>query len=92
MDASRKQFIEDHSNLFWYTPEAKKADIGDALLLETVLNYGTMKDIKGLLEIIGIDHAADVFFAAKGREKLNYYPEIRNFFTLVFKRYAHRNS
>lgn len=92
MNTSRKQYIDDHQSLFWYTPDAKKGNISDALLLETILNYGTMNDVKGLFDIMDIDHAADVFFAAKGREKQNYYPEIRNFFTLVFKKYAHRNT
>jgi len=29
-----------------------------------------------------------VFFRAAGRKKLNYYPEIHHFFSLLFKRHA----
>lgn len=51
-----------------------------------------MDDCRQLFDVMGIDAAADVFFSAEGRQKDNYYPEIRNFFTLVFNRYAHRKS
>lgn len=88
----RKQYIDAHKALFWYTPEHKKKDISDSLLLETILNYGTMEDCRQLFKIMGIQHAANVFFSAKGRQKENYYPEIYHFFTLVFDKYASRNS
>jgi hypothetical protein len=41
-----------------------------------------------LIQILGVNHVAQVFFAAKDREKLNYYPEIYNFFSHVFAKYA----
>lgn len=88
----RKQYINEHRNLFWYTPESKKETISDSLLLETVLNYGSMDDCRQLIKMMGVDYAADVFFSAKGRQKLNYYPEIYNFFSLVFNRYAQRDT
>jgi hypothetical protein len=74
--------------LFWYTPEAKKSETSDSLLVETILNYGTMNDVKALFNLMGIEKVADVFFSAKGRQKLNYFPQIYNFFTLVFNRYV----
>jgi hypothetical protein len=83
-----KAFIRQHSNLFWYTPEDKKEDIGPELLVETILNYGTMDDVKDLLKILGIKEISRIFFSAEGRKKLNYYPEVYNFFSLYFKRYA----
>ena len=84
----REQYIADHAALFWYTPEAKKKDISDSLLVETILNYGTMEDVKALFGLMGMDKVAEVFFAAKGRQKQNYFPQIYNFFTLVFNRYV----
>lgn len=85
---TREKYIADHAALFWYTPEAKKKDISDSLLVETILNYGTMDDVKALFNLMGMDKVAEVFFAAKGRQKLNYFPQIYNFFTLVFNRYV----
>lgn len=85
---TRTEYIAQHASLFWYTPEAKKSEISDSLLVETILNYGTMDDVKALFDLMGMEKVADVFFSAKGRQKLNYFPQIYNFFTLVFNRYV----
>jgi hypothetical protein len=88
-----EEYIENHKSLFWYTPQEKKKDISNQLLVETILNYGTMNDVRELIDIMGVEKISEVFFSAKGRKKSNYYPEIYNFFSLVFKRYAtQRNS
>lgn len=83
-----KEFIRKNSDLFWYTPADKKEDIGPELLLETILNYGTLDDVKILFKLWGIKEAAAVFNNAEGRKKLNYFPEIYNYFSLYFKKYA----
>lgn len=83
-----KQFIRDHSNLFWYTPENKKEEIGNDLLVETILNYGDLDDFKDLVKIFGIKQLSEIFFRATGRQKQNYYPEIYHYFSLLFKKYA----
>jgi hypothetical protein len=83
-----KTFIRRNSNLFWYTPGDKKEDISPEFLMETMLNYGSMDEIKALVKIMGIKEMSRIFFSAGGRKKLNYYPEIYNFFSLFFSRYA----
>ena len=83
-----KEFIRKHSNLFWYIPEDKKEDISEDVLVEFILNYGTLDDVKELFRILGIHNVAQVFFSAKGRKKLNYYPEIYNYFSLFFNKHA----
>ena len=83
-----KKFIRKHSSLFWYIPEDKKEDISEEVLVEFILNYGNLDDIKKLIEILGIQEIARTFFAAKGRRKFNYFPEIYNFFYLYFKKHA----
>lgn len=85
---SREQFINKHKSLFWYTPEAEKQNISDALLVERILNDGTLDDYRELVDILGKKHVAEVFFSAKGRQKQNYYPEIYHFFSLVLKKYV----
>lgn len=84
----RKRFIDDHRAMFWYTPESKKRTIGDDLLVETILNDGTLDDFRELRDILTPQGIARVFFSATGRKAGNYYPEIRNFFSLVLKPYA----
>jgi len=87
-----KAFIRENSSLFWYTPQDKKEDIGPELLVETILNYGNLEQIQTLIRIMGIAEMSGIFFNATGRKKLNYYPEIYNFFELFFKKYAQRDS
>ena len=74
---AREKYIADHAALFWYTPEAKKKDISDSLLVETILNYGTMDDVKALFNLMGMDKVADVFFAAKSNARSRRHPSPR---------------
>lgn len=85
---TRSQLIEKNKNLFWYTPEECKQDVSDALLVETLLNYGTLDDYRDLISTLGGKHVAKVFFSATGRQKANYYPEIYHFFSLVLAKYV----
>jgi hypothetical protein len=86
-----KEFIRQHSSLFWYTPEDKKMEISEELLIETIFNYGTLSDLKKMEQLMGINTIAEIFFNLEGRKKLNYYPEIYNFFYLYLKKYAQRD-
>lgn len=88
MVSERERFIDKHKAKFWYTPESLRHGISDALLVETTLNYGTLDDFRELRRILTPKRLARVFFSATGRRAGNYYPEIRNFFTLVLKPYA----
>ena len=86
---NRTQFIQSHKDMFWYTPEDQKQNISDSLLIETILNDGTLADYKTLLQVLTPERVAKVFFAATGRQKQNYYPEVYNFFSLLLSKYAH---
>jgi len=83
-----KQFIKENSSLFWYTPESEKENISNELLVETILNYGDLNTVKKLIITLGMQTTANVFLNMQGRKKMNFYPEIYNFFSLYFKRYA----
>jgi hypothetical protein len=86
-----KKFIQEYQELFWYTPESEKVNISADLLVETILNYGDMNAVRKLFATMGLVNAANVFFNAKGRKVLNYYPEIYNFFLLYFNKHVQRN-
>ena len=83
-----KRFIKKHKHLFWYTPEKNKLEISDELLLENVLNYTELSTIQEYLNIVGINKAKTIFKKFKGRKKGNLYPEIYNFFSAYFDRFA----
>lgn len=87
-----KMFIREHSDLFWYTPAREKEKISDELLVETILNYGTLTDFKDMSRLMGIKTIADTFFGMEGRKKMNFYPEIYHFFYLYFNKYAQGNT
>lgn len=88
MESDREKFIDEHKALFWYTPDADKRGVSDELLVETILNDGTLDDFRELKRILTPRRLAHVFFSATGRKAGNYYPEIRNFFSLALKQYA----
>ena len=48
-----KEFIREHSNLFWYTPEDKKEEISNEFLVETILNYGDKESVLHLFQLLG---------------------------------------
>lgn len=87
-----KQFIKEHSNLFWYTPDEKKEEISNEFLVETILNYGDINSITQLFNLLGIKKVAKIFFdsiAISNRRKGNYHELTINYFTLVFRKYAY---
>jgi len=87
--AALREFIRQHSALWWWVPEEAKPNLSLNSIVEAILNYGEIADIKRLFEIIGIKRAAAIFFeATENRQRTNYKPIIQNFFTLYFKRHA----
>ena len=90
-----KQFISEHSNLFWYIPEDKKEEISNEFLVETILNYGDKDAVIQLFHLMGINKVAKIFFNSinrSSRRRENYHEITVNYFTLVFKRYAQANN
>ena len=86
-----KKFIDDHQYLFWYSPAPKSETVSDELLVEMVLNYGNMDELRGLFSVMGIKEVARIFFTSIGmsdRRKGNYHELTLNYFTLLFNRYA----
>jgi hypothetical protein len=87
-----KDFIQEHQMLFWYSPEPKSETVSDELLVETLINYGTMTDIYRLFGTMGVQRVATVFRGMTGRKKMNFYPELWNYFNLYFDKYVRINS
>jgi hypothetical protein len=85
------KFIENRQYLFWYSPPPKSKTVSDELLVEMVLNYGNMDDLRDLFSLMGIKDVAKIFFDSIGkseRRKGNYHELTINYFTLLFNRYA----
>jgi hypothetical protein len=86
-----KKYIENHQDLFWYTPQPKSEKVTDDLLVETILNYGTMDDVRELFRVMGMKNVAKIFYETTSlseRRKGNYFELVYNYFNLFFSRYA----
>jgi len=86
-----KQFIEDHQELFWYSPAPKSERVSDELLVEMVLNYGSIDILREFFSVMGIKKVAEIFFDSIGkseRRKGNYHELTLNYFTLLFNSYV----
>jgi len=87
-----KNFIRENGSLFWYTPEDKGEKVTDELLVETMLNYGSLEQIQALFDVMGMRNVANIFFRSinlSERRKNNFFELTVNYFTLFFNRHAH---
>jgi len=87
-----RNFIKENKNLFWYVPEQDKEHISLEALVEAILNYGDEESVKKLFDLMGINKVADIFYTHISGERVNYFPEVVNYFNLYFQRHAQRNT
>jgi len=87
-DKALQRFIKDHRSLFWYIKEDAKERISTEFLVETILNYGELKDVKKLLALVGTKRTAEIFFKQTRNKRCNYFPKVKNYFTHYFHRHA----
>lgn len=79
-------FAKKRKHLFWST---KNYDgLSNEAVVETVLNYGDMNDVKELISLLSIQEVAKIFHKQANRPRINYRPEIKNYFRLYFQKYA----
>ena len=82
-------YIDARKELFWSVGENHKKDVKETLLVETILNYGSLEDVKGLFDLLGLQQTAAIFYKAiENRNRSNYFPQVENFFKLYFDRHA----
>lgn len=85
-----KALIRKNAHLFWYSKDSEKENLPLPVVLEFFINYADKEEIKALFNIVGIKNAAAVFFeqVKTWDKRTNYFPELQNYFTLYFTRYA----
>lgn len=84
-----QEYIEARKNLFWSVGENDKKNISEILLVETILNYGTLEDVRELINVLGLKETAGIFYkSTENRLRKNYFPQVENFFKLYFDRHA----
>ena len=84
-----QDFIKERKHLLWWVGDYDGLD--KAAIVEATLNYGDWNDVQTLIRILGVKKVARIFreksrLSRVGRQ--NYRPEVRNYFTLYFNKYA----
>ena len=79
-------FVRKRKYLFWSTRNYD--GLSNAAVVEGVLNYGDMNDVRELIALLGIREVAKVFHENTNRARVNYRPEVVNYFRLYFQKYA----
>ncbi len=79
-------FVRKRKYLFWST---KNYDgLSHSAVVEGILNYGDMNDVRELISLLGIQEVAKIFHENTNRARVNYDSKIVNYFSLYFKKYA----
>lgn len=85
---TREQFIDENAILFWYTRKDKLHAISDEVLVEFILNYADLPQIRELLEIIGEKKVAKIveknIIKVKENKRQNYFKSTLNLFGQYF--------
>lgn len=79
-------FVRQRKYLFWSTNNYDGLSRG--AVIEAILNYGDMNDVRELISLLGIQEVAKIFHGQTNRMRINYDQKIVNYFTLFFKKYA----
>ena len=69
-------FIKRNDHLFWYTPMEEKQNISEQMLVEFIINFGTLENIKELIQLYGVPKMQKLLLEFKDRKKQNIYPEL----------------
>ena len=82
-------FIKERKHLIWWVSDYDALD--DAAIVEATLNYGDWNDVQTLVRILGLKEVARIFREKSRPSRVgrqNYRPEVKNYFTLYFNKYA----
>jgi hypothetical protein len=82
----REKFLQNKHTLFWYIQDLSQ--LSDNSIVETILNYGDWQDFKDMISLFGLSKISQIFQQDIQKPRNNYRPEIQNYFTLYFQKYA----
>jgi hypothetical protein len=86
------QFVLDNKSLFWGVAESKLSSVSEEVVVETILNYGSLEAVKQLIDILGLERVAVIFNKQQSQARTNYSALTKNYFNLYFNRHAPRHS
>lgn len=83
---SLKQFINKNKQFWWYIKNPLQLD--EKAVVEGVIKYGDMKEIRQLIGILGPQNTARIFASQAKSRRSNYDAKTINYFKQYFKQYA----
>lgn len=92
MQSKLLELVHENRPLFWSVGVSNLDKLDETVIVETILNLGNVDSTKRLMDIMGIDKVAQVFFKHSSQHRNNYYPQVSHFFDLYFKRHVPKYS
>ena len=83
---TKEALIIKNQQLFWYVNKSDLLKISDSVLVEFLLNYGSMQSVEQLFSVMGVENVASVFSKSIKGKRNNYFPQVKHFFDLYFKK------
>jgi hypothetical protein len=85
----RNKFIDENAHLFWYIRKDALHDISDEVLVEFIMNYGELEQIKKLFRLLGEPAIAIIIEEnikkVKNKQRQNYRLSLLNLFGKYFE-------
>ena len=86
---TREQFIDENAVLFWYIRKDKLHALSDEVLVEFILNYADLPQIRELIKIVGEKKVAEIveknIIKVKENKRQNYRLSVLNLFGKYFE-------
>ena len=84
MQKDKTALLDKYQSLFWYFDKTNLHTISDAVMVEFILNYGSLEAVKELFDVLGTDKVAKEFSTSIQKNRHNYFPQVQHFFNLYF--------
>lgn len=81
-----QDIIVNKPYLAWYVKNPRA--LSDESVLEHVLNYGNWDDVQTFIKVKGLKQTAEMFQVNANKERSNYFPEVKEYFSRYFIKYA----
>ncbi len=86
------QLVRENRPLFWSVGEEHLKDLNEEAVVETILNYGNLTNVRQLFQTLSTQKVADIFYYQLSQKRNNYYPQVSHFFNIYFKRHVQKYS
>lgn len=83
-----KYLLKKNAVLFWWVPAEKIEELPLESLVEAVLNYGNIEQLRELFSKVGEEKVAAIFREQIKRTRKVYLPMVENYFRLYFDKYV----